>query len=481
MNSLPAVLFPCRIVIAVAGFLVPRGFRTEWRREWISELWHRRNAFAWEGRWWPQAVWSLYRDSFGAFPDAWWHMQEDGELLRQVAAKTRSAEFCLGCLAALLLTVFIGSGFLPATRVVFSDLPYEDSAHLAVISRTGRLDPVQRGVPVALARPWKRDSRIVKGLAVSSFARKLPVMIGGTQTKAVAITASANLFDVLGVKLPTAAQAADANGGTVYLSKQFWEKTLHRMPVAGRTIRIRNRMARVAGVLPEGIWFLSPVAAVYELDSGALSTENMFVVRCRTTVSAGELEQDLTKLADRQGLPFLHTTPHAVFLKDAAHTPLWLFAACVVLSGVMVLAGAGSRLLRLTNPAGWLPRMHWRNCAFFLLKTGMLLVFVLVTGIEIFTGGSRQSMSEVLGGPLLMWFYIVGCSVVLFLSLSDHHARCHVCQRMMAFPIQIGCPGCLLLEWSGTELVCPEGHGALYVPDHMSCWEDNNRWVLTEF
>jgi hypothetical protein len=41
----------------------------------------------------------------------------------------------------------------------------------------------------------------------------------------------------------------------------------------------------------------------------------------------------------------------------------------------------------------------------------------------------------------------------------------------------VGCPGCLLLDWAGTELVCVEGHGMLHVPEMVSCWHEPEQWT----
>jgi hypothetical protein len=108
------------------------------------------------------------------------------------------------------------------------------------------------------------------------------------------------------------------------------------------------------------------------------------------------------------------------------------------------------------------------------------LLLVLLIGIEAFVGCNQQAISEALGGPALIWFYVVGCTLVLFASISDQQSRCRVCQRLLGFPIRIGCPGCLFLDWAGTEFLCPQGHGVLYVPHHVTCWEEADRWVLLE-
>jgi len=78
----------------------------------------------------------------------------------------------------------------------------------------------------------------------------------------------------------------------------------------------------------------------------------------------------------------------------------------------------------------------------------------------------------------LLWLYVLGTMGVVFWSVADQRARCRVCMRLMAFPVRIGSPGCLLLDWSGTELFCSEGHGLLHVPTMTPSWdEDADRWI----
>ena len=82
------------------------------------------------------------------------------------------------------------------------------------------------------------------------------------------------------------------------------------------------------------------------------------------------------------------------------------------------------------------------------------------------------------GGPFLLWLYILGAMGVLFWAVADQRARCRVCLRLLAFPVRIGCPGCLLLDWSGTELFCSEGHGVLHVPHLSPSWDEaSERWI----
>ncbi len=70
---------------------------------------------------------------------------------------------------------------------------------------------------------------------------------------------------------------------------------------------------------------------------------------------------------------------------------------------------------------------------------------------------------------------------MFFWSLADQRARCRVCLRLLCFPVRIGCPGCLLLDWSGTELLCTEGHGVLHIPHMAPSWdEEAEHWVALD-
>jgi hypothetical protein len=50
-------------------------------------------------------------------------------------------------------------------------------------------------------------------------------------------------------------------------------------------------------------------------------------------------------------------------------------------------------------------------------------------------------------------------------ALHDHGQRCKQCLRSLASPTPVGRPSHNLLEWSGSELICKRGHGALSIPD----------------
>ena len=74
------------------------------------------------------------------------------------------------------------------------------------------------------------------------------------------------------------------------------------------------------------------------------------------------------------------------------------------------------------------------------------------------------------------------CFVVLGLvglrwAFRDLEERCEQCLRALASPAQVGRPTHNLLEWSGTEQICKEGHGLLSVPEMESSWRQSSQWV----
>jgi hypothetical protein len=124
-----------------------------------------------------------------------------------------------------------------------------------------------------------------------------------------------------------------------------------------------------------------------------------------------------------------------------------------------------------------------RRTGFFLGKTCLALAFVFTAGLE----WSRSESSllfasrDPASGPFLVWLYILGAMGVFSWGFADQRARCRICLRLLCFPVRIGCPGCLLLDWSGTELLCAQGHGVLHVPHLAASWEEEpEHWITLD-
>ena len=128
-------------------------------------------------------------------------------------------------------------------------------------------------------------------------------------------------------------------------------------------------------------------------------------------------------------------------------------------------------------------RATFRRAAFFFTKCSLGLLIVFCAALE----WTRREPNVLLAytdsasSPMMLWLYILGAMVVPFWAWADQRARCRVCLRLLTFPVRIGIPGCVLLDWSGTEFLCEEGHGVLHVPHMVASWDEQpDRWVTLD-
>jgi hypothetical protein len=87
-----------------------------------------------------------------------------------------------------------------------------------------------------------------------------------------------------------------------------------------------------------------------------------------------------------------------------------------------------------------------------------------------------------LPGPRGPYSFLVLCFAASCLIVRDHGARCLVCFRPLRLPTPMGIWSSPILDQPGTEYVCPDGHGTLYIaetrnaPDQWSemdeSWQD---------
>ena len=484
MEIQPLALAPCRLLLFLASYLVPLARRDEWVQEWWAELWHRRQALVQQGEWRARTAVQLYLNCLGAFRDAWAQLTQDTERWTSFQMQVRSPVFCGTLLGLSLACLFVVTGYFPATRTILSELPFSNGPRLALVSRTGRLEAIRGGIPRKLADSWLQNSKILEAMAACSSIHSIHGLIGKHVLTASSLQGTANLLDVIGQPIsPQVQQSLQAGDSVAFLSFSFWQGELHQNPgIIGHRFRHDHRSSLVAGVLPPHFWFLSPSIQIYELGDKAVGNDATLVVRSKPDVSANQLEAELLRTADHTDSPFARTAPHVLFLSDAVRTPVWLFGWSLLMATVLLGIEQRSCFLRRDGSNRRRePRSLWRWWSFLIVKAGMALLLVFIIGIELSIGRGHLSAAEALGGPALLWFYTTACTAVLFAIFVDQHSRCRVCLRCLAFPIHIGSPGCLFLDWSGTELLCPEGHGVLYVPDHLSCWDNAERWIALEF
>lgn len=79
--------------------------------------------------------------------------------------------------------------------------------------------------------------------------------------------------------------------------------------------------------------------------------------------------------------------------------------------------------------------------------------------------------------PIAGQFLIASDVFVLRWALDDQRHRCPVCYGRLAQPVRIGSRASTLLDWYGTELLCPAEHGVLLEPASLAQSCSERRWI----
>lgn len=468
-------------LVGAAAQLVPPAQREDRLREWRAEIWHRWQFLFHTGEWNRREEWLLLRRALGAFADAVWLLATQESVRSRFSGIARSPFTCLSVFAVVLLAITAASSGLHATRVMlFSQMPSK-AGNLTFIWMHQYIGGGDKGLPADVVPAWEQSSKLLKGVA-GVVVRHQPVTVNGrvVRENPLVVTASPSLFDLLGVKAEAGRFPAD-NG--VVLDHRAWTTLANRRPnVIGSQVKIDGVAYRVAAILPADFEFLSRQPTVYLMERLTYEQKAFIVARVKPGVSEDALNRELTRIAaEICSYYYLQGQMRFSTWRGALLTPLFSFGAATLLASLIAWMALRPQLkqIRLAfEPEN--RRAAARRMLFFLSKTGLGLACVFVGCLE----WSRSESSVLLAsrdpgsGPFLLWLYVLGTMGVLFWAVADQRGRCRVCLRLMAFPVRIGCPGCLLLDWSGTELFCSEGHGLLHVPLMAPSWdEESDRWI----
>lgn len=161
----------------------------------------------------------------------------------------------------------------------------------------------------------------------------------------------------------------------------------------------------------------------------------------------------------------------------AAH----LFGSFIVVAVPAVVAAVGTyplRPLRCDLQHAGLKRVlsaRTRWNLFLVAKVGLTLALGFLISV-VATVPARMAV-----GRYADWVELIVSSLVVTIGLRwallNQEQRCQKCLRMLSEPTRVGAPSRNFLEWSGTELVCTEGHGLLHVAEMQGSWCWYDRWV----
>lgn len=404
-------------ILRTAALLVPGEYRAAWLAEWRSELWYvRRNPAAF---------------CTGAFRDALWVRRNRAA----ASARLQSPVHCILFLAALAAVSIVLAFRLPLPRALLLPSPYRDARNLVMISSGGSSRmAVDQYLSLAQRIPYR-----FRGMAFYRPVKAAHMSVA---------LASDNLFELLGV--PVAA----GSGARLVLTREAWRTYFHGDPhIEGRMLDVGGQTATVAGVIPGGLWdlpgrmdawLLVDQARIAHLPSG---TEGYVLARLGTPPPAAprwNFESFECASLAKGGvlLPYLLTTLLSV---------LFLVATTTFSLG--------------EYPAN--RAVRHRRWIFFGLKAALLLPVVCFGSLDV---------ASVVGAGFQAHGFIVGTIVAMRWALADQRRRCPVCLRVLSNPTRIGGPSHVFLEWYGTELICVQGHGLLYVPEIPTSCYSTQRW-----
>lgn len=482
----PLSLRCCDALIVLAARLVPVARRGDWKREWSAEVWHRWQFLLHAGEWNRREARLLIYTCLGAFPDAAWYLTSEAALQDRVRERLRSPWTCLAGFVFLLLALAIVTSGFPATRGLFGLRDGVISGRLLFIWVHPGAGGGDQGVPSDLPRAWARRSQMLEGVAGFTVGHQTVSSTKISPARFLIITTERDLFQTLEVR--PALGFVPRNKVGVVLTDATWSALFHRnRTILGAPIRIGGDAYPIAAILPPNFRFLTREPAIYLSEPfipSSPDTRLMVVARTKPGVSVDRLNGELTKIAESAMDYFLKSDLRYASLNATLWTPVFVFGIAAALSAFFVMAISKVHIRRLRSAFRSENRKaSIRRTAFFAAKTGLCLAFIFLAGLE-----WSRSQSAVLfaswdpaNGPLLVWLYILGSMGVWLWSLADQRARCRVCLRLLCFPVRVGCPGCLLLDWSGTELLCTEGHGVLHVPHLAPSWdEESDRWIALD-
>ncbi len=476
----------CRLVIWLASWIVPRQQRTTWRENCTRQVWHWCLFLAENDQLNRDQKLELARFCWSAFPSAFWVRFDQQEFRQKSAHLRRSPSIFLISISLAILILVLSGGIIPAMRSLVSS-PIPDPDHVCVISLNGKFRRVHSETLLDLAGAWQ-GSKLLKNVAAFSW--------GATQLLAprrtvpvLSAQVAPEFFQVLDLRasIGRTFQSGDDKNctGCVVLSDEIWRLQFHSDPsVIGRQVTVGGIPRTVIGVLPHNLYLLAPGISVWTmLDAGTPSFTNSVerigaVARVRPGVTARQLELDLADRTENAG----YILPASLLVVTSRRAEVRAYIASYLL---FLLLAVGSAMLivyaRFSTGVGRSPlrvrdRLRWWS--FFVAKAVLLLAFTGLLSwtslrmLSVYVFGSVQPITN----GVALWLFLILSIAPLSWAITDQQKRCRVCLQRLGTPIQIGAPGHVLLDWSGTEMMCPLGHGVLYLPDSQTNWLERDRW-----
>jgi putative ABC transport system permease protein len=239
-------------IVRLASRIVPRRARSDWRREWESELHHGSHR--------PPG--DLLRRSLGTLPDAAWIRRQftaDADVVHDVRHATRLLASSPGFTATAIVILAIGiGGTLSIGAMVdtlwLRTLPYHDAERVVTLWQRDA-SGLRGDVAPANFLDWRERSRSFAALA-AVVPYSYDFTGAGEPEVAFGAQITEGFFDVIGTTLLLGRQfLADEHrqgaGRVVIITEGLWRRRFAADPaIVGKSISLDGNPITVVGVLP---------------------------------------------------------------------------------------------------------------------------------------------------------------------------------------------------------------------------------------
>jgi hypothetical protein len=413
------ILVVFRIAILAVSCIVP-GDRAAWRRTWTSEVRHYATLLRKGGLKNRYVRFRIWHHLIGAIRDAG-RLFSGTPAVTQLRSAVRTPGFCLGMIALGLVVIAAASHGLAITRTMLVP-PYPDAERLVLISQGGDVQGARHPIPPRLLDFWKAHNTTLAGIAGYRWNSRGTAWV------------TPDFFEVLGVRP----------------RRGFLLRRIHDW----RPVASQPNMGDALGVLG----------------------------RLKPGVAAATAQSDLRALEARYGgdrQSAASEQAHVIPLVTRIRQPLYAYAGICAVATALLLAGACVGMRTDRRRIGRIRRQYW---AYYCAKS-LSLPLALASAIWEF---SRATSFTAAGGatfvakPFFIWLVILACGGIVWWCLADQRSRCRACLRTLQYPVRIGSLGAVLFDHAGTELMCCQGHGSLYVPAVSSDYVQGGGWTALD-
>jgi hypothetical protein len=467
--------------------IVPRAQRTEWYREWTTELCYVQRSCKSAGGF----SWSDARKEaafcFGSFQDALCLRRLRRESNLAPAPVHNSALQCVASLSAAVLLCMAITTILPGIQSEIDAVRSHLHSGVILIERSPDLTRSDRSISYAAYRDWSTHyQRYFERLAFYRTDR-LPAAISARGREPwVVAHASSNLFQLLGLdgsdEAPLA--AGDAELPRAMLSRSTWRRAFGSNPaLLGEKLVVGGRSVRIVGIAPDSTWQLPDHPDLWLLEPpGKLALESQstsgFVVAQLSAAGRAEMIGDAVSIsvADPDG-DEIELRGTAFASRVGGILPIYFFSLLLALLALPAVTSVFKcessfeprRISLRTRAKGWI---------FLVSKFGLVAALAYFGSLDTaYCAATGYSASAELL-QLLAGFAI--CLFGMRWAITDQSLRCPVCLRRVTHPAHVGTASCNFLSWNGTEMICMGGHALLHVPDLPTSWFSQPRWLYLD-